>query len=610
MSPALNRVLTRAGRRARAGSRLTDTRDLLEALLQERESAAGRVLSDLGMAELPLPDPVHEDDGGRLSQPGVKALGLMSALSQGERIVGTHHLLAGLAREPAGAAGAWLRAHGCIGDLSRWATLADKVETRARTPTEQRNALGWPALMMGLGFALTRSPYPALASFCCVYYAGKFLQLLLLSPWAVPVPPMNSSSCPRCGFASLVLSAFAPATGLCLACQRRSERAHSQRLLAGFAGLLLVTLATLAISPAWGFLFLNLLLIWPLKCLTTVIHESGHALAARLVGFRILSMHLGMGPVVWRKRLAGTWLHLHRIPIGGMIRPLATNLWGYRWKGMVMLAGGPLANLAFAAILWRSGQDVDLARAWTHHLSSGLTLLWLNLSVAVINLYPLEPRKTSGNVGSDGYQMLQSLRGGAPPSARLLQQLSWSAATFFRKDGNYKAALDAIQAGLAGQQPDETTSALLLISLLQCEHYPEALGLARELAERPLEPEIQAIHLNNMAWCYLKMGDLAPADDASRRALELAMPVAAVEGTRGEVLVELGQLEEGKRLLQSAQRRQLDPRSAYLNSLALGRAAALENDWPAFEQQRELAHLLQPEKGFVEGPRESPHRDY
>src|SRR5258705_9315590 len=101
-------------------------------------------------------------------------------------------------------------------------------------------------------------------------------------------------------------------------------------------------------------------------------HESGHALAAVLVGVRIWGIRLGIGPTIWQGRIAGCRVSLAVFPFLGSVQRLDedANAIGYRdifagrwrfewgpeaWRAPIISAAGGLSNLAgvvLLAIVW------------------------------------------------------------------------------------------------------------------------------------------------------------------------------------------------------------------------------------------------------------------
>lgn len=93
--------------------------------------------------------------------------------------------------------------------------------------------------------------------------------------------------------------------------------------------------------------------------LLVMIHELGHFLAGRALGFSILEFAIGMGPVLWKTTKNGIQYSVRALPIGGMCRfngedeKITDGRSFYLekvWKRIVVVLAGPLTNLLFAFI--------------------------------------------------------------------------------------------------------------------------------------------------------------------------------------------------------------------------------------------------------------------
>src|SRR4029450_10840973 len=68
------------------------------------------------------------------------------------------------------------------------------------------------------------------------------------------------------------------------------------------------------------------------------LHESGHALAAKLVGFHVFRVTLGRGRELWSGRVAGIPVSVHEAPLSGRIyaAPASARGVGPRVAGLVL----------------------------------------------------------------------------------------------------------------------------------------------------------------------------------------------------------------------------------------------------------------------------------
>lgn len=140
--------------------------------------------------------------------------------------------------------------------------------------------------------------------------------------------------------------------------------------------------------------------------LLTVIHEAGHAVVARLVGWRVERVQLGFGPTVGRPTIGGVPIELRAFPIVGLVEVVPDRIDGARWKNALIYAAGPGVELLIAAAvasaigwdtLLTSSDDWGVVVAQSFCLAAALG--------AGFNLLPFSPRP--GQV-TDGLGILRS----------------------------------------------------------------------------------------------------------------------------------------------------------------------------------------------------------
>ncbi|MGE0490063.1 MAG: site-2 protease family protein [Vulcanimicrobiota bacterium] len=158
------------------------------------------------------------------------------------------------------------------------------------------------------------------------------------------------NQCRHCGFECAFAAAFSEpgddGTVVCRKCQQARRRRTRRLVAAGWAlvGLLAVAATVGGQTRLTGFL-------WLLLCLpvAAVLHELGHLLMARLLGFRPWCIHLGFGPMVIRGRWKELEVTVSAFPFTGYPELLSQP---GRWRWSLYLTGGMLANAAALSLTW------------------------------------------------------------------------------------------------------------------------------------------------------------------------------------------------------------------------------------------------------------------
>ena len=100
-----------------------------------------------------------------------------------------------------------------------------------------------------------------------------------------------------------------------------------------------------------------------------IVHEFGHFLAAKLLGFKVDAFSVGFGPAIWRKKVGGVMYRIGCIPLGGYValpqldpsemdviqgsngeeeRPPVSPV--APWKRIVVAVAGPFGNVVLAVV--------------------------------------------------------------------------------------------------------------------------------------------------------------------------------------------------------------------------------------------------------------------
>lgn len=323
--------------------------------------------------------------------------------------------------------------------------------------------------------------------------------------------------CVQCGTESQTGTGYvrSPLTGTwrCARCAAAAKE-RRQKLTARLFGLLLVAAVVGTIvdlrSPV-TLLLLGYVFLVMVGMIITVVHEAAHALVGGLVGFRVRTVTVGVGPRLVALSVLGVRVELRAYPLGGRTgyhpRGRAT-----RTRSLMVAAAGPLSHLLMA---WAVSRALPATEPWD---DLRLVLVRLVLVLMVFNLVPL--------FGSDGQKIVQLLTMADAEIEGLM------------RGGEAGEAARRIQAAEAGRGTADPTDRQAFLDHLA---NPATTGVAR------------AHSLNNLAVSDLLLEDpdlLAEADAASAEALELAPYEPAIRNTRGAVLVRVGHPDAGVPMLE------------------------------------------------------------
>ncbi len=147
----------------------------------------------------------------------------------------------------------------------------------------------------------------------------------------------------------------------------------------------------------------------------TFIHELGHAIAAKLVGWEVKELVVGIGKIMKEFHFGRAKIELRTIPIGGYMLPdYSEKNWGRLKSAFVYFAGPGIELLICLLIYSFLGFDkfADADGSTFELILQGVGLS--ALTGAVLNLIPMSSITNEGEIANDGLGILLSLFGRRP----------------------------------------------------------------------------------------------------------------------------------------------------------------------------------------------------
>ena len=140
------------------------------------------------------------------------------------------------------------------------------------------------------------------------------------------------------------------------------------------------------------------------------VHEFGHAVAARALGWQIERTVIGFGRVIYQGQLFKAPLELRLFPLEGFVQFNPVKGRGLRYKYALTYFAGPGIELfvAFSIIAFMGWNNFFLVEDHYWKLA-GQALAYAALAGAIINLIPMGVITRDGETPNDGMGILVSL---------------------------------------------------------------------------------------------------------------------------------------------------------------------------------------------------------
>lgn len=141
--------------------------------------------------------------------------------------------------------------------------------------------------------------------------------------------------------------------------------------------------------------------------LLLVIHEFGHALMARALGWKVSRVSIGTGKVIAKRKIRGMQTEIRAIPLSGYAQPRPADLIHPQMKNFLIYAAGPGIELFIVGLFWFFlGNETLLSREPFIWLIGIQSFSVAAIFGAIINLIPLAHDSELGKTPSDGLGMI------------------------------------------------------------------------------------------------------------------------------------------------------------------------------------------------------------
>ncbi len=351
-------------------------------------------------------------------------------------------------------------------------------------------------------------------------------------------------------------------------------------------GIIGCVLYWLKVCPELAQALNSIFLCFVFFILSVVPHELGHAIAGWLLGFRVFAVAFGYGKQIFKFHLFGTVVSVCSIPAGGLTRSAPKSVHWYRARTFFRVLAGPAANAIIVVTIALISPYHAGVPTWAQ------MFLIANLLVLIGTLVPY--RDPFSKRDSDGKNLIKAFFM-KPEEIQQTHVSRFVLEAGLREDEyqDFEGAAEWCEKGLALYPDDLQLLNLSATIWVERRNYTIARQIFVQLLRREsTPPEWYFSLLNNIAYTDVLIGDptlLSEADSFSEETYRSHPCVNFVIGTRGIVLVEMGEYEEGIKLLKVAIEKHENLRSKALNACYLAIACARMGKYDQSDKYLKLA---------------------
>jgi tetratricopeptide (TPR) repeat protein len=276
--------------------------------------------------------------------------------------------------------------------------------------------------------------------------------------------------------------------------------------------------------------------------LNVILHEIGHLTFAKIAGGKPRRMVLGRGHEVLRFKFYGTKIVINTPIRGGLAFATFGDLKNLRIRYFFYAAGGLFTNLLVALIVFFIfGFNLD-------KIDIPSLIILSNVLLVIFNLIPYRIDYLGIKLPNDGLSIFNLPSKNIKQIKSLLNADLLMDAYEFYELKEYQKAIEIYEKYLIEDTSQLIVNINLSLMYLKLGKFTESLILLKNI-ENSLEEKnnkpYKALVFNNLAWTYLIIGDIDSADKYSEMAFSINHKENSYKGTRGSVLIEKGEIDQG-----------------------------------------------------------------
>lgn len=328
-----------------------------------------------------------------------------------------------------------------------------------------------------------------------------------------------------------------------------------------------------------------------------IVHELGHVIAARAVGIEITHITIGH----WRKLVSfpigATTFTLRAAPASGYVVPkLSVSLLSAPRVIPFLLAGVIAQGIVIGLItLFPRPTTItsfnDLLHAYIY-----VDIVIIGGFHALTNLWPFEGWVGGEKLPSDGMLLLRLWkdRHQKPAQRQLISE--FQKLTVLCESRDFSAALR-----LTEQMAKDNPANLELLRLggmlqMECGNLDKAETIWRDLLKQPIGTSAFAASVFDALCClplyYGRKDLLGEAEAWANTAIRCAPSAITLKGTHGSILIELGRIDEGIKVLRDVAKRSECQIDQVISAAYLSKAFRLTGDHAEAKQWMDKAREI------------------